>query len=170
MPMQISLLPLDARLAAALAVGNFAALHDRVPNASDIADELCEIAAAHRDLYSRTGAEAPWIGYLVQDAAHRGIVGACGFNGGCSDGRVEIAYVTFPAHQRRGYATAMAASLIDLALAQDDVREIRAHTLPEENFSTVILRRTGFALAGTVHHPEDGEVWRWSFTRAAVSA
>lgn len=170
MPISIVLLPLDARLAAALAVGNFAPLQGRTTNVSDVADELCTIAEAHRDLYSRTGAETPWIGYLAQDAGHRCIVGACGFKDRCRDGSVEMTYVTFPAHQRRGYATAMAASLLNIALAHHDVHEVRAHTLPAENASTTILRRAGFALTGPVHDPEDGEVWRWCFTRAAGRA
>jgi ribosomal-protein-alanine N-acetyltransferase len=170
MPLSIVLLPLDARLAAALAVGNFAALHGRAANAADIADELCAVAEAHRHLYSRTGAEPPWIGYLAQDATHHGLVGACGFKDRCRDGSVEIAYVTFPAHQRRGYGTAMAASLLQIAFAANDVREVLAHTLPAENASTVILRRAGFALTGQVHDPEDGDVWRWSFTRTAGGA
>jgi [ribosomal protein S5]-alanine N-acetyltransferase len=170
MPLSIVLLPLDARLAAALAVGNFAALRGRAANAADIADELCAVAEAHRDLFARTGAEAPWIGYLVQDASHRGVVGACGFKDRCRDGTVEIAYITFPAHQRRGYGAAMAVSLLNIALAEEDVREVRAHTLPAENASTAILRRAGFALTGQVHDPEDGDVWRWSFTRATGRA
>jgi GNAT superfamily N-acetyltransferase len=165
MPMPIALLPLDARLAAALAVGNFAALHGRAANAADIADELCAVAEAHRDLYARTGAEAPWIGYLARDGHH--VVGSCGFKDHCRDGCVEIAYVTFTAHQRRGYGAAMAASLLEMALAHDDVREVRAHTLPAENASTMILRRAGFALTGQVRDPEDGDVWRWRFTRTA---
>jgi RimJ/RimL family protein N-acetyltransferase len=168
MPLSIVLLPLDARLAAALAVGNFAALHGRAANAADIADELCAVAEAHRDLYSRTGAEPPWIGYLAQDGRH--VVGACGFKDQCRDGSVEIAYVTFPAHQRLGYGTAMATALLQIALADDDVHEVLAHTLPAENASTVILRRAGFALTGQVHDPEDGDVWRWSFTRTAGRA
>lgn len=170
MPIPIVLLPLDARLAAALAVGNFAALHGRADNTADIADELCSVAEAHRDLFARTGAEAPWIGYLAQDASHRGIVGACGFKDRCREGSVEIAYVTFPAHQRRGYGAAMAASLVNIALAEEDVREVRAHTLPAENASTVILRRIGFTLTGSVNDPEDGDVWRWCFKRTAGGA
>jgi RimJ/RimL family protein N-acetyltransferase len=168
MPTPIALLPLDARLAAALAVGNFAALRGRATNTADIADELCAVAEAHRNLYSRTGAEAPWIGYLAQAGQH--VVGSCGFKDRCRDGSVEIAYVTFPAHQRRGYGTAMAASLLEIALASDDVREVRAHTLPAENASTIILRRAGFALTGQVRDPEDGDVWRWHFTRTAGHA
>ena len=168
MPISIVLLPLDARLAAALAVGNFAPLHGRAANAADIADELCAVAEAHRDLYSRTSAEPPWIGYLAQDGHH--VVGACGFKDRCRDGCVEIAYVTFPAHERRGYGTAMAASLLQIALASDDVREVCAHTLPAENASTIILRRMGFALTGPVRDPEDGDVWRWCFKRTAEHA
>jgi RimJ/RimL family protein N-acetyltransferase len=168
MPLSIVLLPLDARMAAALAVGNFAALQGHAANAVDIADELCAVAEAHRGLYSRTGAEHPWIGYLAQNGRH--VVGACGFKDQCHDGSVEIAYVTFPAHQRRGYGTAMAASLLEIALAHDEVREVLAHTLPTENASTIILRRAGFALTGQVRDPDDGDVWRWCFTRTAGHA
>jgi RimJ/RimL family protein N-acetyltransferase len=168
MPIEFALLPLDARLAAALAVGNFAALRGRAANTAEIADELCAVADAHRDLYSRTGAEPPWIGYLAHDRHH--VVGSCGFKDRCRNGSVEIAYVTFPAHQRRGYGTAMAASLLQIALADDDVREVLAHTLPVENASTVILRRAGFELVGPVRDPEDGDVWRWCFTRTAGRA
>jgi RimJ/RimL family protein N-acetyltransferase len=165
----IDLLPLDARLTAALAIGNLSALGGRVTNATDIADQLCAVAQAHRDLYARTGAEAPWIGYLAQDAGGRGVVGVCGFKNVCRNGQVEIAYFTFPANERRGYGTAMASSLLSIALAHQAVREVLAYTLPVENASTRILLRSGFTFTGLVHHPEDGDVWRWCLLRSNMA-
>jgi RimJ/RimL family protein N-acetyltransferase len=159
-------MPLDARLAAALSIGNFAALRMAVANLEDVADELCAVAEAHRALYARTGAEPPWIGYLARDVGEERIVGVCGFKDACREGRVEIAYFTFPASQAHGYGKAMAQALVELALAAGEVREVIAHTLPAENASTAILKRAGFDFVGAVQDAEDGLVWRWCLARA----
>jgi len=45
------------------------------------------------------------------------------------------------------------------------VREVRAHTLPDENRSTRLLEALGFRRVETVHDPEDGEIWRWAIAR-----
>lgn len=47
---------------------------------------------------------------------------------------------------------------------------IAAQTLPQESASTTILRRLGFALVGTVDHPEDGPVWEWQLPNNAPQA
>jgi RimJ/RimL family protein N-acetyltransferase len=87
-------------------------------------------------------------------------IGICAFKSAPSPaGEVELAYMTFPAHERRGHATAMIALLADIA-DQAGIMPI-AHTLPEENASNHALRRNGFAFAGEVEDPEDGPVWRW---------
>jgi len=99
----------------------------------------------------------PWGCYLAaQDGA---TIGTCAFKSAPADGAVELAYMTFPAFEGRGHATAMAAALAGIADAAG-VMPI-AHTLPEENASTRALRRNGFSLAGAVEDPEDGLVWRW---------
>ena len=74
-------------------------------------------------------------------------------------GEAELAYMTFPAFEGRGHATAMIALLAGIADAAG-VLPI-AHTLPVENASNKALRRNGFAFAGAVEDPEDGLVWRW---------
>ena len=68
--------------------------------------------------------------------------------------------MTFPAFERRGHATAMAAELTRIAFAAGAPLVI-AHTLPEENACTRALRRNGFRYAGETIDPEDGTVWRW---------
>lgn len=112
-------------------------------------------------LYGRQGFHPPWIGYLAMEDGR--CVGACGFAGPPRDGEVEIAYFTFPEHEGKGVASRMAAGLIALTRAAalgSGVRFI-AHTLPEENPSTRILKRLGFERVGEIQHPEDGLIWKW---------
>jgi RimJ/RimL family protein N-acetyltransferase len=74
---------------------------------------------------------------------------------------VEIAYFTFPDHEGLGIATAMARELIRIARAALPDVVVTAQTLPEENASTHILRKLGFAQAGIAHDDDAGEVWEW---------
>jgi RimJ/RimL family protein N-acetyltransferase len=75
-------------------------------------------------------------------------------------GAVEIAYMTFPAHEGKGYARAMVPTLYAMAV-ENGASLVLAHTLPEENASNRALRSSGFDFAGEVSDPEDGLVWRW---------
>lgn len=79
-------------------------------------------------------------------------------------GAVEIAYMTFPAHEGQGYARAMVPTLYALAI-DHGASLVVAHTLPEENASNRALRSSGFAFAGEVSDPEDGLIWRWEKRR-----
>ena len=74
---------------------------------------------------------------------------------------MEIAYFIFPEHQRKGIGRQMAAALVEIARHAPEAVEVLAHTLPEENASTRILKSLGFHCIGTVEDPEDGPVWRW---------
>ncbi len=123
---------------------------------SDEAKWVCEATA---NLYRVNGFVRPWIGYFA--AVDKEVVGTCAFKSPPQNGRVEIAYFTFPAFERRGIATEMARSLIAIAQAQDTSLQIIAQTMPQENASTAILKKLGFTKTGTVCHPEDGEVWEW---------
>jgi RimJ/RimL family protein N-acetyltransferase len=109
-------------------------------------------------LIERTGTNLePWTGYLAANGEHV-VVGTCGFKAPPDgDGTVEIAYFTFPCHEGKGHATAMAAALVERARREPRVQLIRAHTLPERNASTRILEKTGFTLVGEVVDPEDGQ-------------
>ena len=75
-------------------------------------------------------------------------------------GAVEIAYMTFPSHEGKGYARAMVPTLYALA-TRHGASLVVAHTLPQENASNRALRSSGFAFSGEVEDPEDGPVWRW---------
>jgi RimJ/RimL family protein N-acetyltransferase len=123
---------------------------------------LRELGAATAAFLARSGGEARWGAFLAVDPESRLVVGTCGYKGPPdADGAVEIAYFTFPAHEGRGYATAMAGHLATLAGAPPPARTVRAHTLPERNASVRILEKLGFAHLGEVVDPEDGPVWRW---------
>jgi RimJ/RimL family protein N-acetyltransferase len=117
-----------------------------------------ELLAQTLDLLTRDPRPQPWGSYLVHEGEAIGI-GA--FKTAPSDaGEVEIAYMTFPAFERRGHATVTVAALTAVAFAAG-VPTVIAHTLPEENASNSALRRNGFVFAGEVDDPEDGLVWRW---------
>ncbi|HEX4847090.1 MAG TPA: GNAT family N-acetyltransferase [Novosphingobium sp.] len=101
----------------------------------------------------------PWCGYIGwQGNLPLGFGGFVGEPDG--DGVIEIGYLTFPAHEGRGVASAVAAEMIAIARAQG-LAAVIAHTLPQENASTGVLRRNGFARDGEAQDPDEGTVWRW---------
>jgi ribosomal-protein-alanine N-acetyltransferase len=112
-------------------------------------------------LYTRVGWALPWIGYLAieQDAC----VGTCAFTSAPKGGVVEIAYFTFPGYERKGVATRMAAFLVSLAKERAPEIVVTAHTLPEENVSTLVLRKLGFVFSGPKFHEQDGHIWVWRY-------
>ena len=109
----------------------------------------------------------PWLlGFALVDRVTDAVVGSCGFKGPPdADGAVEIAYGIDPAYRRRGYATEAATGLVRFAFAAEQVRTIRAHTLPEKGASARVLEKCGFRCLGEVLDPEDGRVWRWERAR-----
>jgi RimJ/RimL family protein N-acetyltransferase len=118
-----------------------------------------EVLTQTVDLLTRDPRPSPWGSYLALDAGSP--VGLCAFKAAPDPrGAVEIAYMTFPAFEGRGHATAMAAALTEIAFDAGAPLVI-AHTLPLENPSNRALRRSGFAYAGEAVDPEDGLVWRW---------
>jgi ribosomal-protein-alanine N-acetyltransferase len=113
------------------------------------------------DFYKRIGFNPPWICYYVQLGGV--LVAAAAFKGKPANGKVEIAYGTFPRHQQRGIGTHIADTLVQLSLKTNPVIRITARTLMEENFSVRILRKNNFKLLGTIMDEEDGQVWEWEY-------
>jgi [ribosomal protein S5]-alanine N-acetyltransferase len=105
----------------------------------------------------------PWRhGFFVFHRVDACVIGSAGYKGPPdAAGMVEIAYGIAPAYQGQGFATEAAAALVANAFADGRVRLARAHTLPEANASTHVLRKCGFAFIGDVVDPDDGPVWRW---------
>ena len=122
-------------------------------------DGAREILAQTVELLTRDPRPDPWGSYLARDGETP--VGLCAFKAAPDGaGTVEIAYMTFPAFEGRGFAAAMAGALAGIAFAAGAPLVI-AHTLPVDNPSNRALRRNGFVFAGETVDPEDGLVWRW---------
>lgn len=128
----------------------------------ELSDTAREVGQAMCQMYRSQGFAPPWIGYFAQEDGV--VVGTCAFKGPPQDGRVEIAYFTFPEHEGWGVATEMARKLVALARIGAPGITVAAQTLPEENASTTVLRKLGFQNTGLVNHPEDGPVWEWQLT------
>lgn len=118
-----------------------------------------EILIQTVDFLTREPRPDPWGSYVGYAGGTAVALGA--FKSAPDEaGTVEIAYMTFPAHEGKGYARAMVPTLYAMAI-ENGASLVVAHTLPEENASNRALRSSGFAFAGEVSDPEDGLVWRW---------
>jgi ribosomal-protein-alanine N-acetyltransferase len=134
--------------------------------------EAEDVLATMEEMYRQSGYRPPWLAYLALEPSPEGTgvdrcVGTCAFKSEPRRGRVEIAYYTFPPHEGRGVASAMARALIALSRAHDPRVTIAAQTLPEASASTTILGKLGFQHVADVQHREDGLVWEWQL-RAEV--
>ena len=118
-----------------------------------------DVMKSTAEMYQVHGYQPPWIGYLAMDEGT--CVGTCAFKTPPVNGRVEIAYFTFPENEGRGVATAMAKKLLELAMINRRTVQVFAQTLPEQNASTRVLERLGFKQTDEIDHPEDGRVWEW---------
>jgi [ribosomal protein S5]-alanine N-acetyltransferase len=109
----------------------------------------------------------PWVHGFSMVQLDTGItVGQCGFKGPPdSDGVVEIAYGVASDQERKGFATEAARALLTFAFSIDQVKLVRAHTLPASNASKRVLAKCGFRYVGEINDPEDGLVCRFETTR-----
>lgn len=137
---------------------------------SDSEWELVRQAAEQTaTLLQRDPRPVPWIGYLIVDLDAAEAVGVCGFKNAPKDGRVEIAYFTFPRFEGRGVATAAVSVLVEYARSAKPIPRITARTLREMNASSRVLRKCGFSLVGDVMDPEDGLVWEWEWSASGTT-
>jgi RimJ/RimL family protein N-acetyltransferase len=94
------------------------------------------------------------------------LVGWGGFKGPPADGVIELGYEIAESRRGRGLATAATRAMVAEAFADERVRLVIAHTLPEPNASNRVLEKAGFAFDGEAE--EHGEVvWRYSLARTA---
>lgn len=109
----------------------------------------------------------PWLhGFAIVDRTSNVLIGTAGFKGAPDgNGIAEIAYGVVALFEGKGYATEAAGMLVEFANNDPRVRIVRAHTLPENNASTRVLRKNGFVFVGEVVDPDDGPVWRWERTK-----
>jgi RimJ/RimL family protein N-acetyltransferase len=112
----------------------------------------------------------PWVNtFAIMHRQDRLFAGGVGYTGPPDEqGIVEIAYGIEPAYQGRGYATQAAEAGTAYAFADERVRIVRAHTLPNPNASTRVLTKCGFTRIGEIVDPEDGPVWRWEHPKQSA--
>jgi RimJ/RimL family protein N-acetyltransferase len=144
------------------------------PAADGLRDFLLgpEVSAGYLDmLRSSTEADTWKHGFALLDRSKGLVVGNTAFVGPPNNaGEVEIAYGVVPSFEGRGYATQAAKALTVVALADERVKAVVAHTLPERNASTRILEKIGYVFTGKIEHPEDGLIWRWEKRRDSVKS
>ena len=103
-----------------------------------------------------------WFTHMLILNEPRIMVGTGGYKGNPdSQGIVEIGYSIATSYQGQGLATQAARVLLDRAFATEEVKVVRAHTLPYENPSTSVLKKVGMNFIGEFEDAEDGKVWRW---------
>jgi [ribosomal protein S5]-alanine N-acetyltransferase len=131
----------------------------------DFADQWSHFPEAMvwmRDYLQDAPHEAQWWNYLIIFRSEARLIGTCGFKGQPEpDGSVEIGYEIADAYWGRGLGTEAALALTEWALRQPGVKCVTAHTLAEENASTAILRKLGFAFVEEKIDLEDGRIWAW---------
>lgn len=103
----------------------------------DLLDIMPMLAAA-KSPAERFGA------WVMVERATNSVVGDIGFLGPPVDGTVEIGFSVIPERRRLGYASAAAATLVDFALAQPDVRTVIARSDAGNVGSAGVLERAGF--------------------------
>lgn len=134
-------------------------------NSGNVAPVARQVAKATMDLRAATSTAPPWLAYLgLRDGDHA-VVGACAFKGPPVRRAVEIVCFTFPGFEQRGYGTAMSGQLIEIAFANDDVREVVVHTPPEESAATRLARRLGFQFQEMAEDRIGEEISRWSLRK-----
>ena len=72
------------------------------------------------------------------------VIGEIGFVGPPRDGAVTIGYAIVPSARRQGYVTEAIGAVAGWALERDDVGEVRAQTLHDNEPSVRALLRAGF--------------------------
>jgi len=127
--------------------------------AGELPEDAVEVISATVKHYETIGFNEPWVCYFA--IFESTLVGTCGFKSSPYNGRVEIAYFTFPKYESRGFATAMATQLVTIAKQQEPTILVTAQTLPEHNASHRILEKLRFDCIGKIEHVEEGTICEW---------
>jgi [ribosomal protein S5]-alanine N-acetyltransferase len=112
--------------------------------------------------FEKLNGDDRWGSYFFIHPQDKQLIGTGGFKGAPDeDGFVEIGYEIKAAFRNNGYAKEAAMGMILFAKNEAGINGVRAHTLPEENYSVRVLRSCAMKFIGRVNDPEDGEVFRW---------
>ena len=107
-----------------------------------------------------------WGSFFSVHKADKQLLGTCGFKGDPDEsGMVEIGYEIMESYRLQGLASEVAQGLMDFAFSHDQIIDVRAHTLAEENPSVSVLKKLGFSFIGLFNDPEDGDIWRFEILK-----
>jgi RimJ/RimL family protein N-acetyltransferase len=107
------------------------------------------------------GKSAYWCAaFLIVRDADQLVVGSCCFKDEPRNGRVEIGYGISPAYRRQGAATDTVLALLKLAI-DGGAKEVLAEVSPENFASTGLVRKLGFADAGSRVDDDNESVVQW---------
>lgn len=107
-----------------------------------------------------------WWTYLFIHTKDNALIGLGGYKGKADEsGMVEIGYAIIPAYRGKGLAIEAAQGLVVHAFSHAHIKRVDAHTLAEHNASTRVLEKVGMKNVGTIHDPDDGEIWHWSLSK-----
>ena len=96
-----------------------------------------------------------WYAVLSDDSPEAPmLVASGGFLGPPQAGTVEVGYSVLPQFQGQGFATELAAALVDWALAQPGVTRVIAEVLPSNTPSVRLLHSIGFVDVGAAKQPD----------------
>jgi RimJ/RimL family protein N-acetyltransferase len=96
-----------------------------------------------------------WIAQIV--TVNKQVVGHAGFHGPPDQaGMVEVAYSVVPAHRGNGYAKAMLRDLLQRAMAEPNIRVVRATIRPDNAASLATIRPFQFVWKGEQMDEIDG--------------
>ena len=111
--------------------------------------------------------EGWWLHFVVlkPGAEVRRLIGSAGYSGPpTSDGTVEVGYGIVSDRRRRGFASETVRGFLTRAFAEQSIRRVIAHTLPDLTPSIGVLGKCGFRLLGA--GPEPGVI-RFELTRSS---
>ena len=165
----LRLIPCDDTLFDAIRMGNN--ILSRVMGVN-VPKKWTEFRDTFTPSYHRWKAHPPlrdWWVYLIVYIPDNQLIGSCGFKGEPdANGVVEIGYEIMPSHRLRGLGHETARGLVTHAFGHPGVHKVIAHTLAEENASVHILEKLGFVQTIDVDDPEEGPLWRWELSKAAL--
>ena len=135
------------------------------PEAADLRSQLVRVAEADEMWESGTGfiyvmiaceggPPGPGVPRLVKDPDGE-FVGTIGLHRRLADDAVEIGYWTVAARTRRGYATAAAQALTQVALALPGARRVEIHCDEANTASAGVPRKLGYRLDRVEKHEKE---------------
>jgi ribosomal-protein-alanine N-acetyltransferase len=107
--------------------------------------------------------------FLIMSTSRNGILGSCRFKTVPVEGEVEISYGVACELRGQGIATVAIGRLLQLAAADPSVNRVVAHILPDNDPSSRLASRLGFARERLFTDLHGDEVARWVWSTHAGS-